>query len=106
VGKSGRRAVTAMTHPYRIAYEWLRVNGIDELIPDRPLIVVDEPHRQLSVTCWAWKDGADRWDTALNVTRLGDCLGTEERTVALAVPLSKKVREAITRCGGRLVEHA
>lgn len=105
MGKGGRRKIAAMTHPYRIAYGWLAANGIDELVPDRPLIIVDETRGQLSVTCWAWKPGADRWDYTLSVTRLGDALATEERVVPLTVPLTKKVREAITCCGGRLVEH-
>jgi hypothetical protein len=94
-----------MAPAYRACYEWLAANGIDELLPDRPLIIIDHPAQRLSVTCWVWGPGADRWGRDLTVTRLGDGLATEERTVPLTQPLTDRIRAALTRCGARLVEH-
>jgi hypothetical protein len=102
----GRRRVKAMPYTFRVCYDWLYLNGIDECIPDRPAIVVDERREQLSVTCWVWDtDAPDRWNMSrARVTRIGDDLDQEIRTVPLRVPLTDLVRRSLAECGATLTE--
>lgn len=88
-----------MDPPFNVTYDWLAENGVDEDLPDRPVLVIDYEARTLTYTSWQWA-GPRGWDHA-NLPRDGQ---TEARTVTLNAELTTEVREAIAASSALLIE--
>lgn len=89
----------------KVFYDWLRSNGVDEWVPERPyLLVRDGVVRELVYSSFVWS-GPRGWDSE----HIAPGLGGEEvtrvaRTVPLLVSVSPELRQACAEGGFKLVE--
>ena len=78
------------TEPYRSVYRWLRANGVDEAIPDKPRIAIDERAGRFTMSRFRWLPGRDRWNPENLDVSTGAVL-TERFTLLLMQPPGDKV---------------
>jgi hypothetical protein len=77
-------------------YDWLLANGVDEMLPERPTITIDEAAGAITYTAFVW-DGPRGWDA--NNWRLTPAndgahdVVTEMRTVPLRVTPDGRVAD-------------
>jgi hypothetical protein len=96
-------AAAVMASDHRLAYEWLRLNGIDEWLPPEPVIAVDDAAGTLTFDCYCWPPDADHWDLTVRVTRPGTLPEIGRRTVRLIAALTPTAIKALEGAGARLI---
>lgn len=88
--------------PFAAVYDWFAANGVNEWLPESPVIEVSGD--SITYTAFVWERGARRgWN--FDDVRL-DADGSavlERRTVPLRVAPSPQVSLAVVVCGGALV---
>lgn len=78
---------------FTLVSDWLATNGIDELIPENPVIEVNNTEQHIIYRAFQFIDGRRGYDLSALKTGYTDIL-IEDRTVPLIVPLTVEVRDA------------
>jgi len=88
-------------------YDWLEANGVDEWLPDRPMVVVDYTTRTLSYQAFVWQSDRRGWnpsDMLIVGAGANRTVAQHWRTVRLKVEPSAEVIDGFAASGGSLVE--
>lgn len=82
---------------FAAGYDWLAANGVNEWLPEQPVIEIDRPAGTLRYTAYQWS-GPRGWD-AEHLRLIGDDVAREWRTVPLVVPPDDKTIAALKNFG-------
>lgn len=80
-----------------VVYDWLAANGVNEWLPENPIVEIDPTAGTIRYTAFVW-DGPRGWD-ADHMRVVGNDVAREWRTVPLLVPPSRDVVAAAARGG-------